>query len=668
MSDDRQNQDPAIDEQSTTLPNLAALLHPDPQSPPDAGPHLDLDRLLNPEFPAIGDALGGYVLLAELGRGAVGRVYLASEQGIAGRPVVLKVTACTDAEYLSLGRLQHTHIIPLHSVRDFPDRNLRALCQPYFGGASLNRILAALAEVPPVQRTGQRLIEALDRSAVGPPLPLPESGGPRSRLRHMPYVDAICWIGSCLAEALHHAHERGLIHLDIKPSNVLLAGDGQPLLLDFHLAHAAMSAGQKVPLTLGGTPSYMSPEQRAAYDAVHRARTLPHALDRRSDLYSLGRLLYVALGGSEKESIDDVPLRRRNPNVSRGLDDILRRCLKTEPADRYPSGAELAADLRRHLADQPLRGAPNRSFLERWQKWRRRRPFAPVWGGLALALVALPIFVAGTMQERIGEARESLHTGWDLYQARQYAEAARTFARGKARVAHLPGCTDLREHLDHAFVQAERAAVADHLHAVADRLRFMVGTDLSTRKELEELDAQVREVWDKRPMLAGKSPLDRQAEERIRIDLADVACLRVDLAHRLDPNSPPLAVAPEALADVRTDLWWRHADQGRKLMRAGKYDRAAAELALAAELRPQDFWVHFYSGVCAYRDRRWNDAVSSFTVALALAPETPEVRYNRALAHLAAADIDSAKRDFERAIALNPPLANREEFRRLVGR
>jgi tetratricopeptide (TPR) repeat protein len=354
--------------------------------------------------------------------------------------------------------------------------------------------------------------------------------------------------------------------------------------------------------------------------------------------------------------------------VSRGLEDILRRCLKTEPADRYPSGAELAADLRRHLADQPLRGVPNRSVAERWQKWRRRRPFAPLWGGLALALIALPLFLAGMLQERIGDARESLHTGRELYQSRQFADAARTFARGKARVAHLPGCTDLREHLDVALAQAERAATADHLHAVADRLRFMVGADLNTQKELEDLDAEVRDAWDKRARLAGKWPHDRQAEERIRIDLADVASLRVDLAHRLDPNAPPLAVAPEALAQVRTDLWWRHADQGRKLIRDGKYDRAAAEFALAAELRPQDFWVHFYGGVCAYHDRRFSDAVNSFTVALALAPETSEVRYNRALAHAAAGDVASATRDLERAIALNPPLANRGEFARLIGR
>ena len=647
---------------STTLPNLANLLPPAPVDPAQ-NPQLVLDRFLPPDFPSIGETLGDFVLLLELGRGAVGRVFLASEQGVAGRPVVLKVTPCSDAEYLALGRLQHTHIIPLHAVRDFPQRNLRALCQPYFGGASLARVLAALAEVAPARRTGQRLIEALDRSSCGPPLPMPESGGPRARLRRLSYVDAVCWIGSCLADALHHAHERGLVHLDIKPSNILLAADGQPLLLDFHLAHAALSAGQKVPLTLGGTPGYMSPEQRAAYDAVYRARTLPHALDRTSDLFSLGRLLYVALGGSEKESIDVVPLRTKNPNVTPGLEDIIRRCLTIEPADRYPNGAELAADLRRHLADQPLRGVPNRSLVERWRKWRRRRPFAPLWGGLACALVALPLFGLGVIQERVGEARESLHSGWELFQAHHYDEASRTFARGKARVVDLPGCADLRDHLDLALGQADRGATAEHLHGVADRLRFMVGADLNTRKDLEDLDAQVKVAWKGRSILTEKSLLDVRTEEQLRIDLADIASLRGDLAHRLNPNSPPVALASGAIDEVRTDLWWKLADQGRTLMRQGKYDLAAVQFSAAAVDRPQDFWIHFYSGVCAYRTRRWNDAIHSFTVALALAPETPEVRYNRALAHAAAGDAKAAASDRDRAIALNPPLEQRDDLR-----
>jgi hypothetical protein len=112
------------------------------------------DRLLRPmtriaTLPEVGEDLGPFRLLAELGRGASGKTYLAAEPGLADRLVVLKVISDDQEEHLSLARLQHTNIIPLFSEHSFPERGLRALCMPYLGGASLARILEALAPIPP---------------------------------------------------------------------------------------------------------------------------------------------------------------------------------------------------------------------------------------------------------------------------------------------------------------------------------------------------------------------------------------------------------------------------------------------------------------------------------------------------------------------------------------
>lgn len=224
---------------------------------------------------------------------------------------------------------------------------------PYFGGMTLARLLQAVRHVPPERRSGQQLLDVLREAQAAAPVS-PAVGGPACQLlARLSYVQAVCWIGTCLADALHYAGERGLVHLDLKPTNVLLAADGQPMLLDFHLAHAPVPAGAPVPERLGGTPAYMAPEHQAALLGVAEGGAVPVGVDGQADIYGLGAVLYEALGGSAPPPAGRVgrELRQRNPQVTAGLADLLARCLAPHPRDRYPNAAALAADLRRHLAD-----------------------------------------------------------------------------------------------------------------------------------------------------------------------------------------------------------------------------------------------------------------------------------------------------------------------------
>src|SRR5262249_52336642 len=147
-------------------------------------------------------------------------------------------------------------------------------------------------------------------------------------------------------------------------------------LLDFHLARPPFRPNDPAPVWMGGTPGFMSPEQEAAFAAVSAGRPIEAGGDGRSDIYSPGVLVYEALAGEMPPAeAGRRRLRSRNPGVSVGLADIIGRCLARNPADRYPDADSLADDLRRHLGDRPLQGVPNRSPVERWRKWRRRRPY-----------------------------------------------------------------------------------------------------------------------------------------------------------------------------------------------------------------------------------------------------------------------------------------------------
>ncbi len=153
---------------------------------------LGCDRMLRPFsrvalFPSAPGALGPFRLLEELGRGALGTTYLASDPRLGDRLVVLKVIPEVEQEHLSLARLQHTHIIPLFSEQSFPDRGLRALCMPYLGGATLARVLDRLAGIAPARGAASTLSRRSNRrTQLGQRLP-PSTGhtGASSRARPM---------------------------------------------------------------------------------------------------------------------------------------------------------------------------------------------------------------------------------------------------------------------------------------------------------------------------------------------------------------------------------------------------------------------------------------------------------------------------------------------------
>ena len=165
-------------------------------------------------------------------------------------------------------------------------------------------------------------------------------------------------IGLQLAEALDFAHRRGVIHRDLKPANIMISADGRAKILDFGIAQLAGSQLTQVGQLLG-TPAFMSPEQFSGAK-----------VDARSDLFSLGTVIYWMCTGKNPfmgKSLAAVALKvmqitptaahQLNPALAPDIDTILARCMAKDSAERYPSGAALAADLKALQAGRALHTA-----------------------------------------------------------------------------------------------------------------------------------------------------------------------------------------------------------------------------------------------------------------------------------------------------------------------
>ena len=683
--------------------------------PNDCGPIADCDLLEGvgggarrddkPRFPEVGEHFANCVLVAGLGQGTEGRVFLASQADLGDRLIVLKVTPFRGGEHLTLARLVHTHIAPLLFARDMPEVGLRLLAMPYVGGTSLLQVRDELRRRK-LPFSGRNVVELLALASSDRPGP---TGSRKLHDRLIP-LDAptfAAWLGACLADALAHAHDRGLMHLDVKPGNVLLAADGLPLLLDFHLAQAEIGVGRAPPESFGGTQAYMAPEQRQAGEAFSRRDKSPVAVDGRADLYSLGVMLFEMLVGERPDEAhegartgasvhlsdfsrlaglrpDDAPLRDRlrRAGASVGLGDIIAKCMEPDPAKRYPSAALLADDLRRHLARSPLRGVANRSVSERWRKWRLRNPGTLARLGMsALVVLALAVgfvVVGGSIEEKRRAVAEVIEEARRLRGRGDHAGAVRLLEK-TPRPGGWPGAEGWAGRLDterdaaraedlERRTRRNRAELATDLARLAHDLRL--GWDLGRLDpdQARRLGLRCARLWDRRTELTAAPLSNEQREELIevalvlsaleknptRLDEAD-ATLGKEEAIAAERSRLRSAVVPTGLV-VDGGTAWQNYWAGRALLRADRPAEAITRFAAATAERPDAVWPCFYRGVCATRLGRHREAERAFRVCEALLPRSAEIRVDRASALMAMGQPAEARACLDRAIAMQPTL------------
>jgi tetratricopeptide (TPR) repeat protein len=361
-----------------------------------------------------------------------------------------------------------------------------------------------------------------------------------------------------VAEALAYAHGRGVIHRDIKPSNVLIDEGGRPHLTDFGLAHRDAGDPATVVVTLDGdligTPAYMSPEQ---------ARGESKRIDGRSDVYSLGVVLYETLTGERpfrgspqallRQILEEEPRppRRWNDRIPRDLETVCLKCLEKEPSRRYPDAAALAADLRRFLAGEPVQ-ARTVGPLGRGWRWCRRKPL------VAALLAALVVAVASGFAGITAQWRRA-ERGWSRAEANAKlaregrAEAEKNFRLARQTVddylmtvsnhamlrRDLPGLKGFRAELLTKARDYYRGFLRAHgadpgLRADAANAYYNLGVVSRDSGSASEAEQAYRSALTIAEEIARDNPSDLGARRRVCRNLINLGNIQLTTGQRAD--------------------------------------------------------------------------------------------------------------------------------------
>jgi serine/threonine protein kinase len=337
--------------------------------------------------PEIGDRLADFESWVQVGSGGMGVVYRAHQRSL-NRTVALKTIRAELSspavlrrfliEGEAAARLDHPNIVPIYEIND--EGRQPFISMKFIAGDSLKTLIKRGRYVVPPKTARRSKKEYLDAEKVA------------ARLV------------AALAHAIHHAHEQGVFHRDLKPGNILLDDQGHPYLTDFGLAkiltqpgEAALAQSLTVDGTTIGTPEYMSPEQALGKKLVEETDLAA------TDIYSLGVILYELLtghtphrGGSHEETLrkvrEEEPKRPRaeNPILSAPLETICLKCLMKNPLQRYASAELLAQDLERWLEGKPIL-ARRETLAERTSRWIKRNPI----GAALIATLFLGMLVVG---------------------------------------------------------------------------------------------------------------------------------------------------------------------------------------------------------------------------------------------------------------------------------
>jgi tetratricopeptide (TPR) repeat protein/predicted Ser/Thr protein kinase len=534
-----------------------------------------------------------YKIICELGRGGMGIVYKAFDCEL-DRTVALKVLISEDTELneaqikifareaRAAASLEHDNIVKVFDVGEIDGKHFFTM--QFIEGVSLDK---ALHDKKKYGITQHKTLEILRD----------------------------------VADALHHAHTRKVIHRDVKPGNVMLDSNMRPYVTDFGLAKQTKISDRSISKTgqIMGTPYYMSPEQ---------ARGEVNKIDARSDVFSLGAMMFEAFSGTKPftgtqlfEILDSVinkeaPSLRAvalNQRIPQDVETICMKCIEKEPPSRYQSAGEVAEEIGRFLNDEPITAKPTGLTTRIWKKARKNKVAAIAASAVVIIILCVATILIVSASQKSEKVAEYLQQAEQEFGKGNFAESRALCERALELSALNNTASDLREKCISAINRIDEKGRGEK--EAAEKLA-------QDKIDKEKIRAQAQGILDR--INATRTP-----EEKIK------AC---EDALNIDPSF---------------GLAWQ--EKGYALKDLGKFDEAFDSFSKAVELTPTLAYSYYERAIITqYFHSKPEDAIPDFEKVLELDPKSHIGYYAKGNIELHRKEYDAAIADYAKAIELYP--------------
>jgi len=597
----------------------------------------------------IGQRLGDFEILRLIGRGGMGAVFLARQVSL-DREVALKVISDISGGYKKtlerfkreakvLAKISHPNIVAIYEVGEQGPYSYFAM--EYIRGTSLDKILTSIRNAKPDEKGSDVMRGCLEGGTSIYDDKAKEAAS--SAEIDKDYIVGISKIIISVADALDYAHKKGVLHRDVKPSNILIEANGTAKLVDFGLAR--VESQQTITMTgeFFGTPSYVSPEQ------IRR----PEAVDCRSDVYSLAATYYEGLtlrapfeGNTVNETLtsviskDIVPPKKYCPRLSADFNTVLMHALEKLPEDRYPTAAAFADDIENLLEFKPIT-AKRPSITQRAYKTLRRSPLKAVAVGAFILIIVLGYFVSSNYIQKKNKATarklEAIAEGY--YVSGDYTEALRYY---KKAITQYPFNAATYSEIGSCYQQLKQYPQAIEAYKQAIKIEPDYTLAISSLGIIYSLEGRYEEAIKMYQSIIRISPNNAQVHNLLgfaleKLGRQEEAIEAFKNTIRIDPNN----------ASTYTDLSYAYGKLGR-------YEEAIQVCQQAIKIDPKYALAYNILGSIYSNSGQNAKALEFFKTGIKIKPNDTLLLYNLGLIYSKLGRYAEAVEAYRRTIEVNP--------------